>query len=100
MRFHDIGEAGQRRITAARVLLCGCGALGSAIADGLTRAGVGFLRLVDRDFVELSNLQRQVLFDEQDIADQLPKAIAAERKLKKNNSSVAFEPIVADIDHT
>ncbi|MCR2730915.1 ThiF family adenylyltransferase, partial [Salmonella enterica] len=54
--FREIGEEGQRRITQSRVLLCGCGALGSAIADGLTRAGVGFLRLVDRDFVELSNL--------------------------------------------
>jgi adenylyltransferase/sulfurtransferase len=100
MLFHAIGEEGQRRIRQARVLLCGCGALGSAIADGLTRAGVGFLRLVDRDFVELSNLQRQVLFDEQDIAEQLPKAIAAGRKLSRINSEVALEPIVADIDHT
>ena len=98
--FREIGEEGQRRLMSSRVLLCGCGALGSAIADGLTRAGVGFLRLVDRDFVELSNLQRQVLFDEQDIAEQLPKAIAAERKLKKINSSVTLEPRVADIDHT
>src|SRR6267378_3675256 len=100
IRFQGIGEDGQRRIRAARVLLCGCGALGSAIADSLVRAGVGFLRLVDRDFVELSNLQRQVLFDEQDIADQLPKAIAAGRKLAKINSTVALDPIVADIDHT
>lgn len=98
--FHGIGETGQSRISKGRVLLCGCGALGSAIADGLTRAGVGFLRLVDRDFVELSNLQRQVLFDEQDIADQLPKAVAAGRKLARINSGVALEPIVADIDHT
>jgi adenylyltransferase/sulfurtransferase len=98
--FRGIGEEGQRRIGRGRVLLCGCGALGSAIADGLTRAGVGFLRIVDRDFVELSNLQRQVLFDEQDIADQLPKAIAAGRKLARINSEVTLEPIVADIDHT
>jgi molybdopterin-synthase adenylyltransferase len=98
--FRDIGEVGQARIRASRVLLCGCGALGSAIADGLTRAGVGFLRIVDRDFVELSNLQRQVLFDEQDIAEQLPKTIAAARKLAKINSDVTIEPIVADIDHT
>lgn len=98
--FHGIGEEGQRRIRQARVLLCGCGALGSAIADGLVRAGVGFLRLVDRDFVELSNLQRQVLFDEQDIAEELPKAIAAGRKLAKINSTVTLDPIVADIDHT
>ncbi|HEY3964648.1 MAG TPA: ThiF family adenylyltransferase [Planctomycetaceae bacterium] len=98
--FHGIGEEGQRRICNGRVLLCGCGALGSVIADGLVRAGVGFLRLVDRDFVELSNLQRQVLYDEQDIAEQLPKAIAAGRKLAKINSSIRLEPIVADIDHT
>ena len=100
MLFHGIGEEGQRRIRQGRVLLCGCGALGSAIADGLVRAGVGFLRLVNRDFVELSNLQRQVLFDEQDIADELPKAIAAARKLSKINSTVALDPLVADIDHT
>ncbi|MSR60688.1 MAG: thiazole biosynthesis adenylyltransferase ThiF [Planctomycetaceae bacterium] len=100
MLFAPIGEAGQRRIREGRVLLCGCGALGSAIADGLTRAGIGSLRLVDRDFVELSNLQRQVLFDEQDIAEQLPKAIAAARKLSKINSEVALDPIVADIDFT
>ena len=98
--FHGIGEEGQRRIRSGRVLLCGCGALGSAIADSLVRAGVGFLRLVDRDFVELSNLQRQVLYDEQDIAEQLPKAIAAGRKLAKINSDVALEPLVADIDHS
>jgi len=98
--FRDIGEAGQRKIMQARVLLCGCGALGSALADGLTRAGVGFLRIVDRDFVELSNLQRQVLFDEQDIAEQLPKAIAAGRKLRRINSSIEIETLVADIDHT
>ena len=97
--FHGIGEEGQRRIRQGRVLLCGCGALGSAIADSLVRAGVGFLRLVDRDFVELSNLQRQVLYDEQDIADQLPKAIAAARKLAKINHEVCLDPIVADIDH-
>jgi adenylyltransferase/sulfurtransferase len=100
MLFQGIGREGQERIRKGRVLLCGCGALGSAIADGLTRAGVGFLRLVDRDFVELSNLQRQVLFDEQDIAEALPKTIAAGRKLAKINSEVALEPIVADIDHT
>lgn len=98
--FREIGEEGQRKICAGRVLICGCGALGSALADGLARAGVGFLRIVDRDFVELSNLQRQVLFDEQDIADQLPKAVAAARKLAIINSNVQIEPIVADIDHT
>lgn len=100
MLFHGIGKEGQERIGQGRVLLCGCGALGSAIADSLVRAGVGFLRIVDRDFVEISNLQRQVLFDEQDIADELPKAVAAGRKLAKINSAVALDPIVADIDHT
>lgn len=98
--FREIGEEGQKRITKSRVLICGCGALGSSLADGLARAGVGFLRIVDRDFVELSNLQRQVLFDEQDIQEQLPKAVAAARKLAKINSSVTIDPIVADIDHT
>ncbi|MBS0261272.1 MAG: ThiF family adenylyltransferase [Planctomycetes bacterium] len=100
MRFAGIGAEGQQRIRQGRVLLCGCGALGSAIADGLVRAGIGFLRFVDRDFVELSNLQRQVLFDEQDIAEQLPKAIAAERKLSKINHEVVLDARVADIDHT
>lgn len=95
--FHGIGEEGQRKIQAGRVLLCGCGALGTVIADALVRAGVGFVRVVDRDFVELSNLQRQILFDEQDIAEQLPKAVAAARKLVKINSGVTVEPVVADI---
>src|SRR4029079_5944278 len=90
--FQGIGEEGQRRICRGRVLLCGCGALGSAIADGLVRAGVGFLRLVDADFVERSNLQRQLLYDELDIAEALPKAIAAGRKLAKINSSVELDP--------
>ena len=70
------------------------------IANTLVRSGVGFVRIVDRDFVELSNLQRQVLYDEQDIADNLPKAIAAARKLERINSEVTIEPIVADVDHT
>ena len=97
--FNGIGEAGQTRISQSRVLLCGCGALGSVIADTLVRAGVGHLRLVDRDFVEITNLQRQVLFDEDDIAAQLPKAIAAARKLERINRTVTIEPIVADVDY-
>src|SRR4051794_723859 len=84
--FAGIGETGQQRLLQSRALLVGCGALGSVIADQLVRAGVGFLRIVDRDFVETSNLQRQVLYDEQDVADQLPKAIAAARKLARINS--------------
>jgi molybdopterin/thiamine biosynthesis adenylyltransferase len=98
--FSEIGEAGQRRLLASRAVLCGCGALGSVLADTLVRAGVGHLRIVDRDFVELSNLQRQVLFDESDVANRLPKAVAAAEKLRRINSSVTVEPVVADVDHT
>jgi adenylyltransferase/sulfurtransferase len=100
IRIPDLGEAGQRRLLDSRVFICGCGALGTVLADTLVRAGVGFVRLVDRDFVEATNLQRQVLFDEQDIADELPKAIAAARKLSRINSDVTIEPIVADVEHT
>ncbi len=98
IRFPPLGEEGQRRLAASRALLCGCGALGSAIANSLVRAGVGMLRIVDRDFVELSNLQRQVLFDEEDARAGLPKAIAAAEKLRRINSTVNVEPVVADID--
>ncbi len=98
--FAGIGEDGQRRISAGRALVVGCGALGSLIAESLVRAGVGLVRIVDRDFVELSNLQRQVLYDEQDVADQLPKAVAAANKLRRINSTIAIEPVVADVDHT
>jgi molybdopterin/thiamine biosynthesis adenylyltransferase len=100
MLVSGIGEEGQRRLLASRVLVCGCGALGSVLADSLARAGVGFLRIVDRDFVELSNLQRQVLFDEDDVAARLPKSVAAAGKLARINSGITLEPIVADIDHT
>ncbi|MCL4111966.1 UNVERIFIED_CONTAM: hypothetical protein GTU68_008720 [Idotea baltica] len=96
--FAGIGESGQRELLDSKVLLCGCGALGSVLAETLTRAGVGHLTIVDRDFVELSNLQRQVLYDEQDVADRMPKAIAAAAKLRRINSSITIEPIVADID--
>jgi adenylyltransferase/sulfurtransferase len=79
-------------------LLVGCGATGSVIANTLVRAGVGHLTIVDRDFVELNNLQRQILFDEEDIAEGLPKAVAAAHKLVKINSSVRVEPVVADVN--
>jgi adenylyltransferase/sulfurtransferase len=98
MRFAGIGEDGQRRISSSRVLLVGCGALGTVIADMLVRAGVGFLRIIDRDFVDLSNLQRQVLFDEHDVAEHLPKAIVAATKLGKINSQITIEPVVADVN--
>ncbi|HWL06778.1 MAG TPA: ThiF family adenylyltransferase, partial [Planctomicrobium sp.] len=78
--FSGLGETGQERLCRSTAVLIGCGALGSVIAESLVRAGVGTLRLIDRDFVELSNLQRQVLYDEQDVADRLPKAIAATNK--------------------
>jgi molybdopterin/thiamine biosynthesis adenylyltransferase len=100
MRFPGIGEEGQRRLLHARVTLCGCGALGTVLANALVRAGVGHLRLVDRDFIETSNLQRQVLFDEHDVAENLPKAEAAARKLAAINSSVHVDPVVTDIDRT
>jgi adenylyltransferase/sulfurtransferase len=100
VRFPGLGEEGQRRLLASRVTLCGCGALGTVLANALVRAGVGRLRLVDRDFIETSNLQRQVLFDEQDVAADLPKAEAAARKLRAVNSAVTVEPVVTDIDRT
>lgn len=98
VRFAGIGAAGQHALARGRALVCGCGALGSVLAETLVRAGVGFVRIVDRDFVELSNLQRQVLFDEADAAEPLPKAIAAARKLARINSTVTVEPVVADLD--
>src|SRR3989475_5984100 len=100
MRFYGIGEAGQQRLRDSHVTLCGCGALGTVLANALVRAGVGHLRLIDRDFIETSNLQRQVLFDEHDVAENLPKAEAAARKLGAINSAVHVEPIVTDIDRT
>jgi adenylyltransferase/sulfurtransferase len=100
MRFGGIGEVGQRRLLDSHVTLCGCGALGTVLANALVRAGVGHLRLVDRDFIETHNLQRQVLFDEHDVAENLPKAEAAARKLAAINSSVHVEPVVTDIDRT
>ncbi|GAB4148500.1 MAG: thiazole biosynthesis adenylyltransferase ThiF [Planctomycetaceae bacterium] len=98
--FADFDRERQKKLASSRVLLCGCGALGTVLADSLTRAGVGFLRIVDRDFVEVSNLQRQILFDEDDVASQLPKAICAAEKLRRINSGITIEPIVADIDYT
>jgi molybdopterin/thiamine biosynthesis adenylyltransferase len=100
MRFPGVGEDGQRRLLGSHVTLCGCGALGTVLANALVRGGVGHLRLVDRDFIETNNLQRQVLFDEHDVAENLPKAEAAARKLNAINSSVYVEPVVTDIDRT
>lgn len=100
IRYPGVGAEGQRRLLNARALVCGCGALGSVLADTLARAGVGHLRIVDRDFLELNNLQRQVLYDEEDVAAGLPKAVAAEAKLRKINSQIQIEAIVADVEHT
>lgn len=98
--FPAIGEEGQKKLSRGTVVIIGCGALGGNIANFLVRAGVGKVRIVDRDFIELHNLQRQVLFDEEDIKKRLPKATAAERHLRKVNSSVEIEGITADANYT
>ncbi len=95
--FAGIGESGQQRLLDARVVVVGCGALGSFQAGALARAGVGFLGIIDRDYVELSNLQRQWLFDQCDVEQALPKSIAAARKLAAINSDIHVEPVVADL---
>jgi adenylyltransferase/sulfurtransferase len=94
--FPGVGADGQRRLQASRVAIVGCGALGTVLANVLARAGVGFLRIVDRDYVELTNLQRQVLFDERDAHDGVPKAAAAVEKLRRINSEIDYEAVVAD----
>lgn len=95
--FPQIGAEGQRRLAAAQVVIVGCGATGSAVASLLARSGVGAIRIIDRDYVEPSNLQRQTLFDEADAAESLPKAIAAARKIAAFNSQIVIEPQVADL---
>src|SRR5258708_2888727 len=95
--FPGIGADGQLRLLEARLAIVGCGATGSALASLLARAGVGSLRIIDRDYVEPSNLQRQVLFDETDAADSVPKAIAACRKIAQFNSQIVAEPHVSDL---
>lgn len=98
--LRDIGEAGQQSLLDSTVLLLGCGALGSVVADLLSRAGVGHLVIVDRDVVEASNLQRQLLFDERDVAEGMPKAEAAKRRIAEVNSDVRVTAVVDNIDHT
>lgn len=98
MRFEPIGEAGQRAVRGASVVVVGCGALGSVAAEQLVRAGVGRLTVIDRDIVELHNLQRQPLFTEQDAARGLPKAIAAEKALREANSDVEIRGIIDDLN--
>jgi molybdopterin-synthase adenylyltransferase len=96
--FEEIGREGQARLMASRAVLVGCGALGTVQASLLVRAGVGTLRIIDRDFVEESNLQRQILFDEEDVKSLLPKAVAAEKKLRATNSLVQVEGLVEDLN--
>ena len=98
--FAGIGEEGQRRLAAARAIIIGCGALGSAQAEVLARAGVGKLRVVDRDFVEFSNLQRQTMFTEDDAANRLPKSIACANHLSEINSEINVEPEIADVNYS
>jgi adenylyltransferase/sulfurtransferase len=98
IRFAPLGEAGQQQLRAARVLVVGCGALGCFSADLLVRAGVGFVRIVDRDFVERDNLHRQTLFTEADATAELPKAVAGAARLAAVNSEIVIEPVVADLN--
>jgi adenylyltransferase/sulfurtransferase len=97
MLFRPFGREGQERLRASGAVLVGCGAIGAAAANLLVRAGIGSLRILDRDFVEASNLQRQSLFNEEDARLALPKAVAAERRLRSINSDVEVEGIVADL---
>jgi molybdopterin-synthase adenylyltransferase len=98
--FPPIGEEGQRRLLDSRVTIIGVGATGSILADRIARAGVGHLRLIDRDFVELNNLQRQLVYDEDDVTAVLPKAVAMARHLRRVNSTITIEEIVADVSAT
>ena len=100
MRYDKVGVEGQKKLAKSRIVLFGCGALGTVLANTLVRAGVGYLRLCDRDFIEYDNLQRQVLFDESDIAANLPKAQAAANKLRVINSEVIVDPQVVDVNPT
>ncbi|HID94116.1 MAG TPA: NAD(P)H-binding protein [bacterium (Candidatus Stahlbacteria)] len=98
--FSKIGKQGQEKLLNSSVVIVGCGALGSVIANNLTRTGVGKIKIVDRDFVELDNLQRQILFDEEDARKSIPKAIAAVEKLKRINSTISLEAKVCDVNST
>lgn len=98
--FPEIGKSGQEKLIGARVAIVGCGALGASHAEMLSRAGVGHLRIIDRDFVEFTNLQRQTLFKESDAAERLPKAIAARQRIGEINSDVKIEAIVADVNQS
>lgn len=98
--FSEIGKAGQEKLLNSRVVIIGCGALGASHAEMLSRAGVGRLKIVDRDFVEFTNLQRQTLFKESDAAERLPKAIAAKIRIGEINSEIEVEALVADVNRS
>lgn len=98
--FSQIGREGQEKLSNARVLIVGCGALGASHAETLARAGLGHLRIVDRDFVEFTNLQRQTLFKESDASERLPKAVAAKNRLAEINSEIEVEAVVADVNNS
>src|SRR2546422_5735088 len=98
--FDGLGKEGQSRLLGSRVLIVGCGALGSAQAEALARAGVGRLRIADRDFVESSNLQRQTMFTESDANERLPKAIACARHVREINSEITIEAEIVDVNHS
>jgi adenylyltransferase/sulfurtransferase len=100
MLWAPIGIEGQKKLKAAKVLMVGCGALGTVLANLLARAGVGQMTIVDRDFIEVTNLQRQVLFDHEDIEQNLPKSVAAAKKIAKINPEVSVEAVVTDVNHT
>lgn len=96
--FQPIGEEGQIKLLESRAAIVGMGALGTVIANHLVRSGVGHVRIIDRDLVELSNLQRQTLYTEEDAINNLPKVVAADKRLKEINSTITIEPIIADIN--
>ena len=98
--FSGIGREGQSRLAQSRILIIGCGALGTAQAESLARAGIGTLRIVDRDFIEFSNLQRQTMFTESDAVERLPKVVAAANHLREINSDIVLEPEIADVNYS
>ncbi len=100
MLWEPIGIEGQKKLKASKILLVGCGALGTVLGNLLARAGVGHITIVDRDFIEITNLQRQILFDHDDIEQNLPKSVAAQKKIARINPEVAVEAVVADVNHT
>ena len=94
----EIGKNGQKKLLSSKIAIIGCGALGTHIANNMARAGVGRIIIVDRDFVEIDNLQRQILFDEEDAVRRIPKVMAAKKKLKKINSEIEIIPIIGDVN--